>query len=64
MLALLMETFMSLLSIAALKRVSETYNVFVPILKFKSDILRSLVGRGASVTAFPYDYPVHKVAHQ
>ena len=28
------------------------------------DILRSLVGRGASVTAFPYDYPVHKVAHQ
>lgn len=59
-----METFMSLLSIAALKRVSETYNVFVPILKFKSDILRSLVGRGASVTAFPYDYPVHKVAHQ
>ncbi|KAG7009539.1 hypothetical protein G7Y79_00002g006540 [Physcia stellaris] len=29
----------------------------------KENILRSLVGRGASVTAFPYDYPVHKVAH-
>lgn len=59
-----METFMLLSSIAALKRVSETYNVFVQFLKSESDILRSLVGRGASVTAFPYDYPVHKVAHQ
>lgn len=29
----------------------------------KENILRSLVGRGASVTAFPCDYPVHKVAH-
>ncbi|KAI9894723.1 MAG: Multifunctional pyrimidine synthesis protein CAD [Vezdaea aestivalis] len=29
----------------------------------KENILRSLVGRGASVTAFPYDYPIHKVAH-
>ena len=28
----------------------------------KENILRSLVGRGASVTVFPYDYPVHKVA--
>ena len=29
----------------------------------KENILRSLVNRGASVTAFPYDYPIHKVAH-
>ncbi|KAI9793677.1 MAG: Multifunctional pyrimidine synthesis protein CAD [Peltula sp. TS41687] len=29
----------------------------------KENILRSLVGRGASVTAFPFDYPLHKVAH-
>jgi len=29
----------------------------------KENILRSLVARGASVTAFPYDYPIHKVAH-
>ncbi|MCJ1372195.1 Multifunctional pyrimidine synthesis protein CAD [Loxospora ochrophaea] len=30
----------------------------------KENILRSLVSRGASVTAFPYDYPIHKVAHE
>jgi carbamoylphosphate synthase small subunit len=29
----------------------------------KENILRSLVTRGASVTAFPFDYPIHKVAH-
>jgi carbamoyl-phosphate synthase small subunit len=29
----------------------------------KENILRSLIGRGASVTAFPFDYPIHKVAH-
>lgn len=29
----------------------------------KENILRSLVGRGASVTCFPFDYPVHKIAH-
>lgn len=29
----------------------------------KENILRSLVSRGASVTSFPYDYPIHKVAH-
>lgn len=29
----------------------------------KENILRSLVSRGASVTVFPFDYPVHKVAH-
>lgn len=29
----------------------------------KENILRSLVNRGASVTVFPYDYPIHKVAH-
>lgn len=29
----------------------------------KENILRSLVGRGASATVFPFDYPIHKVAH-
>lgn len=29
----------------------------------KENILRSLVGRGASVTALPYDFPIHKTAH-
>jgi len=29
----------------------------------KENILRSLVRRGASVTAFPWNYPIHKVAH-
>lgn len=29
----------------------------------KENILRSLVHRGASVTVFPFDYPIHKVAH-
>lgn len=29
----------------------------------KENILRSLVGRGASITVFPYDYPIHKVSH-
>ncbi|KAF2456506.1 carbamoyl-phosphate synthase subunit arginine-specific small [Lineolata rhizophorae] len=29
----------------------------------KENILRSLVSRGASVTSFPFDYPLHKVAH-
>lgn len=29
----------------------------------KENILRSLVGRGASVTVLPYDFPIHKVAH-
>lgn len=29
----------------------------------KENILRSLVSRGASITVFPHDYPVHKVAH-
>ncbi|RBR23998.1 uncharacterized protein FIESC28_03111 [Fusarium coffeatum] len=28
----------------------------------KENILRSLVSRGASVTVFPYDYPIHKVS--
>jgi carbamoyl-phosphate synthase small subunit len=30
----------------------------------KENIIRSLVRRGASVTVYPYDYPIHKVAHQ
>ncbi|KAL0264682.1 Multifunctional pyrimidine synthesis protein CAD [Diplodia seriata] len=29
----------------------------------KENILRSLVSRGASVTCFPYNYPIHKIAH-
>lgn len=29
----------------------------------KENILRSLVTRGASVTCFPWDYPIHKIAH-
>ncbi|KAF2714693.1 glycoside hydrolase family 3 protein [Pleomassaria siparia CBS 279.74] len=29
----------------------------------KENILRSLVARGASVTSFPFDYPIQKVAH-
>lgn len=29
----------------------------------KENILRSLVGRGASVTCFPYDFPISQVAH-
>lgn len=29
----------------------------------KENILRSLVSRGASVTCFPYDYPIHKMSH-
>lgn len=29
----------------------------------KENILRSLVSRGASITVFPYDFPIHKVAH-
>lgn len=29
----------------------------------KENILRSLVSRGASVTVFPWDHPIHKVAH-
>lgn len=29
----------------------------------KENILRSLVSRGASVTTFPHDYPIHRVAH-
>jgi len=29
----------------------------------KENILRGLVSRGASVTCFPYDFPIHKVAH-
>lgn len=29
----------------------------------KENIIRSLVSRGASTTVFPYNYPIHKVAH-
>lgn len=39
------------------------YHIAVIDCGVKENILRSLVSRGASVTAFPYDYPIHKVAH-
>ena len=45
--------------------VSSTGSLHVAVIDcgVKENILRSLVGRGASVTCFPFDYPVHKVAH-
>jgi carbamoyl-phosphate synthase small subunit len=42
---------------------SGTSHIAVIDCGVKENILRSLVSRGASVTVFPYDYPVHKVAH-
>lgn len=44
---------------------SQTGDLHVAVIDcgVKENILRSLVRRGASVTAFPYDYPIHKVAH-
>ncbi|KAL2426525.1 Carbamoyl-phosphate synthase arginine-specific small chain [Exophiala dermatitidis] len=42
---------------------SPTAHVAVIDCGVKENILRSLVSRGASVTAFPFDYPIHKVAH-
>lgn len=38
------------------------YHVALIDCGVKENILRSLVRRGASVTVFPYDYPIHKVA--
>jgi len=42
---------------------SPTAHVAVIDCGVKENIMRSLVSRGASVTCFPYDYPIHKVAH-
>ena len=42
---------------------SPTAHVAVIDCGVKENILRSLVSRGASATVFPYDYPIHKVAH-
>ena len=42
---------------------SPTSHVAVIDCGVKENILRSLVSRGASVTCFPFDYPIHKVAH-
>ncbi|KAL6718694.1 Multifunctional pyrimidine synthesis protein CAD [Lecanora helva] len=44
---------------------SSTGDLHVAVLDcgVKENILRSLVSRGASVTCFPYDYPIEKVAH-
>ena len=39
-----------------------TFHVALIDCGVKENILRSLVSRGASVTVFPYDYPIHKVA--
>merc|ERR1712000_547944 len=38
------------------------YHVALIDCGVKENILRSLVRRGASVTVFPYDYPIHKVS--
>ena len=38
------------------------YHVALLDCGVKENILRSLVTRGASVTVFPYNYPIHKVA--
>ena len=45
--------------------VSSSGDLHVAVLDcgVKENILRSLVNRGASATVFPYDYPIHKVAH-
>ncbi|PGH06149.1 carbamoyl-phosphate synthase arginine-specific small chain [Blastomyces parvus] len=42
---------------------NSTAHVAVIDCGVKENILRSLVNRGASTTVFPYDYPIHKVAH-
>ncbi|RMZ86020.1 hypothetical protein DV737_g327, partial [Chaetothyriales sp. CBS 132003] len=42
---------------------SPTAHVAVIDCGVKENILRSLVSRGASITVFPFDYPIHKVAH-
>lgn len=38
------------------------YHVALLDCGVKENILRSLVSRGASVTVFPYNYPIHKVS--
>lgn len=45
--------------------VSSSGNLHIAVIDcgVKENILRSLVGRGASVTCFPYDYPIQDVAH-
>lgn len=40
------------------------YHVAVIDCGVKENILRSLVSRGASVTVFPYDYPIYKIANK
>lgn len=42
---------------------SGPYHVAVIDCGVKENILRSLVLRGASVTVFPYDYPIHTIAN-
>lgn len=42
---------------------SKNYHVAVIDCGVKENILRSLVSRGAAVTVFPYDYPIHKIAN-
>ena len=68
------EAFVDPEQINLVKRVSTKAPFHVPSAKgdlhvavidcgVKENILRSLVSRGASVTVFPYDFPIHKVAH-
>ncbi|EEQ86919.1 carbamoyl-phosphate synthase arginine-specific small chain [Blastomyces dermatitidis ER-3] len=42
---------------------NSTAHVAVIDCGVKENILRSLVNRGASITVFPHNYPIHKVAH-
>lgn len=42
---------------------NSTSHVAVIDCGVKENILRSLVNRGSSITVFPYNYPVYKVAH-
>ena len=69
------ESFIDPGQINLVKRVSTKAPFFVPA-KFpefhialidcgvKENIMRSLVSRGASITVFPYNYPIHQVASE
>lgn len=49
--------------VPALHSSGEGIHIAVLDCGVKENILRSLVSRGASITVFPYDYPIHKYAH-
>lgn len=46
------------------KKYSKNIHMAVLDCGAKENILRCLVERGASLTVFPYDYPIHKVANK